>query len=229
MSKPYVICHMMVSIDGKIDGDFIDAPASEAAGELYDSLVHTMADAWANGSNTLKMYFADKPVDYTVYKGIEPVVGDHVPEGEALPWLIAFDTHGRLDWDAPKLEYPEGEWSRILEVVTESVRPEFLAHLDKLGIARIVAGKDAIDLPLALEKLSAVGIQRIALCGGAKINGAFFDAGLVDEISLIVAPYVSGEAVQAFAECTSGKPHAFALKDVERLPDGALRLTFTKA
>lgn len=229
MNKPYIICHMMTSIDGKIDGAFFDEPASEKPGDLYETLKCQMADAWANGTNTLKMYFADADIDYSVYKGIEPVIGDHVPEGEELPWLVAFDAHGRLDWDSPKVEYPGGEWSRVLEVTTESVRPEFLAHLDKLGIARIVAGKDAIDFPLALEKLSALGIQRIALCGGAKINGALFDAGLIDEISLIIAPYVSGEAVQTIAECTSGKSHPFALKDVERLTDGALRLTFLKA
>lgn len=38
MEKPYVICHMLTSLDGKIDGAYFDAdecvPALKAYGEL---------------------------------------------------------------------------------------------------------------------------------------------------------------------------------------------------
>ena len=37
MKKPYIICHMMISIDGKITGDFFSYKESQQAGEYYDS------------------------------------------------------------------------------------------------------------------------------------------------------------------------------------------------
>jgi 5-amino-6-(5-phosphoribosylamino)uracil reductase len=38
------------------------------------------------------------------------------------------------------------------------------------------------------------GIRRILLEGGGRINGAFLKAGLIDEVSLLVAPAIDGLA-----------------------------------
>ena len=35
MDRAYVICHMAVSLDGKIDGDFHEAEKGEKAGAYY--------------------------------------------------------------------------------------------------------------------------------------------------------------------------------------------------
>ena len=35
MKRPYVICHMVTSIDGKVTGDFLNAPECETAAEIY--------------------------------------------------------------------------------------------------------------------------------------------------------------------------------------------------
>jgi riboflavin biosynthesis pyrimidine reductase len=44
-------------------------------------------------------------------------------------------------------------------------------------------------------------IRRLLLEGGATINGAFFAAGLVDELSLLVAPALDGRSsIQSFVE-----------------------------
>ena len=76
------------------------------------------------------------------------------------------------------------------------------------------AGGDEVDLALALEKLAATfGIRTLLLEGGGKINGSMLQAGLVDEVSLLVAPIADG---------TIGTASVF---DVERGPDqqGAAR------
>ncbi len=36
MNKPYVICHMMTSLDGKITGPFFGIEESYPSGEFYD-------------------------------------------------------------------------------------------------------------------------------------------------------------------------------------------------
>lgn len=38
MNKPYVVCHMLASIDGKIDGAYMSAPENGPAGKAYGNL-----------------------------------------------------------------------------------------------------------------------------------------------------------------------------------------------
>ena len=35
MDRPYIFCHMFVSLDGKIMGNYMDLPACEAASDLF--------------------------------------------------------------------------------------------------------------------------------------------------------------------------------------------------
>ena len=35
MNRPYIVCHMVTSIDGKVTGDFLGLPACEDATEVY--------------------------------------------------------------------------------------------------------------------------------------------------------------------------------------------------
>lgn len=48
-------------------------------------------------------------------------------------------------------------------------------------------------MPAVLGKLrSLLGIRRLLLEGGGKINGSFLAAGVVDELSTLVAPVADG-------------------------------------
>ena len=47
MNKPYVICHILSSLDGKINGPFMEAETTKAIGAEYRKLREEMeADAW---------------------------------------------------------------------------------------------------------------------------------------------------------------------------------------
>ena len=35
MNRPYIICHRVTSLDGKVTGDFLSRPECEAATEIY--------------------------------------------------------------------------------------------------------------------------------------------------------------------------------------------------
>ena len=59
------------------------------------------------------------------------------------------------------------------------------------------AGADVVRLAQVtpesvLAELGARGIQAVLVEGGAKVHGAFFDAGLADRIEVVVAPVVVG-------------------------------------
>lgn len=38
MNRPYIICHMVTSIDGKVTGDFLFKPQCEKATQVYFEL-----------------------------------------------------------------------------------------------------------------------------------------------------------------------------------------------
>ena len=42
MDRPYIICHMVTSIDSKVTGDFLFRPECESATELYYLLNRNM-------------------------------------------------------------------------------------------------------------------------------------------------------------------------------------------
>ena len=61
------------------------------------------------------------------------------------------------------------------------------------GIAYVVAGESAVDLVKAVTMLGEqFGIRRPLLESGGHINGAFLQADLVDELSLLLVPGIDG-------------------------------------
>ena len=83
---------------------------------------------------------------------------------------------------------------------------------------RIVRARDDIA---ALKQQSG---KTIYLMGGAHTAAEFIDAGLVDEIRLIVYPLIAGPGKALFAT-TTGR-HKLALTNMQQLPGGKLGLTY---
>lgn len=58
MNRPYIICHMTTSIDGKVTGKFLNTPECEKAVDLYYQLNRDYkADAFACGRVTMEHSF----------------------------------------------------------------------------------------------------------------------------------------------------------------------------
>ncbi len=68
--------------------------------------------------------------------------------------------------------------------------------LQAAGAKVLVApGHDGrVDLAVALAALRERGVGRLLVEGGARLNGALLDAGLVDQVSAFVAPRILGAA-----------------------------------
>ena len=78
-------------------------------------------------------------------------------------------------------------------VLSTEVSDAHLAGLRAEGVSYIFAGKDRLDLALALDILNReLGIERLLLEGGGRMNGSFLRAGLIDEISLAICPAIDG-------------------------------------
>lgn len=229
MNRPYVILTMMTSIDGKIEGDFIH-DHNEELGDWFELQKLEDTDAWGNGSNTHEKYFSDANVNLSPYIGAEAPVEDYVLAKQS-PYIVSFDTKGKVLWNADSLEFPDGVRNQVLVVTTRSVRPEYTAYLQKMRIPYILAGDNAIDLTTALDKLYTLfGVQRFAIVGGATINARFIKENLVDEIRLVIAPFIDGSKEMTITEMPDNirLTRAFVLDKVERLENDGVLLTYKR-
>lgn len=67
-------------------------------------------------------------------------------------------------------------------------------------ILSLPAANGRVDLPALMDELGRRGINEVHAEGGAGLNGALLDAGLVDELLIYVAPCLLGDRAQgAFA------------------------------
>ncbi|WP_295730443.1 dihydrofolate reductase family protein [uncultured Limosilactobacillus sp.] len=232
MERAKVIVHMYVSIDGKIDGDFDGQPVAKASGDFYSQRLFQFSPANANGITTTNMYAAKGKLDLSQFDGSNLTYEDWVPaDSHSETYDVCFDRHGKAGWEHNYFDYG-GHKSRTIEVLTEQASNDYLAFLRSMDIPYLVCGKDDLDLAQALVKLKQqFDLSTIALCGGATINGAFLRAGLVDEISLVVAPLVSGDNQVQAAFNTRGQfvNQRFIFQSADRLPDGGVHLLFAKA
>lgn len=197
MNRPYVICHMVTSLDGKVTGDFLYTPIGLAAADTYYVVNRQLkADAFACGRVTMESsftggfqpdlsHFADAPVP----------AGDFVARQHPR-YAVSFDRRGHVGWtDALIHDEDEGyDDCHIIEVLCEDAPKPYLAYLRSIGVSYVLAGASEMDLPLALEKLYRLfGIRRMLLEGGSILNGAFARENLIDELSLVIAP-ITGSA-----------------------------------
>ena len=202
MDRPYIICHMTVSIDGKATGSFLSEKASASACEIYYDINRNLkSDGFICGRVTMEGSFTGGY--YPELSDYEPVIHhrglekDYTPDNMTGFYAVAFDPKGKLGWKSNKIIDPDGDpgydGAQIVEVLTGQVDERYLGYLESLEIPYIFAGETEIDVELALFKLkNIIGCEALLLEGGSVINGYFQRAGVVDELSLVVAP-VTGE------------------------------------
>ena len=191
--RPHVICHMTTSIDGKVTGKFLETPQGLMAADEYYRIHRALhADAFACGRITMEESFtAGWYPDLKQFEGISVSRDDHAADPDAGFFCVAFDRRGRLGWKQPviKDDDPGYNGAHVIEVLCEEVKDEYLAWLRSSGISYIFAGRNEMDLSLALSKLNSLfNIRVLLLEGGSVLNGAFAKEGLIDELSLVTAP-----------------------------------------
>ena len=184
--RPYVICHMAPSVDGRIVTTRWRAPASAHA--EYERTAGTFgADAWMIGRVSMQPYAGKARVPRR--KTAEPIPRtDFIATRGAKGYAIALDPSGKLAWKSSSID---GE--HVIAVLTEQVSDTYLAFLRSKGVSYVFGGQRDLDLKRVLETLrKEFGIERLLLEGGGKINGSFLAANLIDELSLLLAPVADG-------------------------------------
>jgi len=226
VTRPRVICHMLSSLDGRIVTE--GWPLSAEGRKQYE-LVHATyePDGWLCGRVTMQLHFASGVRDEAdvarQYDG--PPRADFVAPGAHASFAFVLDPRGRLLWNSGDVA-----GDHVVTILSERVSDEYLATLRRNGVSYILAGAADLDLPLALDRISEhFGVRTLMLEGGGGINGSMLRAGLVDEISVLVAPVVDGRVGTATlfdVDGASMAPRRLALESVEQRADDILWMRY---
>lgn len=196
MNRPYIICHMSASIDGKITGEYADSSFADGAYKDYENINRIYSpQAWVNGRITVdeNFTFYKKPKLKKCTKPIQYM--DFVAKRDAENYIVAVDPNGKLGWEKNYVEYAGRPKAFVIEVLTEKVSIDYLAFLREMQISYIFAGTDKIDCVLLVQKLKKLfHIDTLKVSGGGILNWSFAEAGLIDEISVVIAPVVDGNS-----------------------------------
>ena len=217
--RPYIICHMMTSIDGRIDC----AMTEHLPGEEYYPLLESLdAPTRVSGRYTaeIEMALQGKFNDSLTQYGKEGF--NKAIDSEAYEVII--DTKGTLLWnDSSEYERP------LLIVCSQKVSNEYLDYLSSKHISWIVTGKENADLKKACEILyNEFKVERMCVVGGGKINGAFLENGLLDEISILIGAGIDGRIGQpsVFDGLKQDNVVSLKLKNVKSFDSGAVWLRY---
>jgi dihydrofolate reductase len=111
----------------------------------------------------------------------------------------------------------EREWARFVSQTPHYVLSSTLSSA-RWPKTRFVRGLEEID---TLKRQSG---KDIYLIGGARTTASLIDAGLVDELRLIVYPLIVGPGKALFA--TTEQRRGLELRKVQQLPGGLLSLIY---
>lgn len=188
MKRPYVVCHILSTLDGKISGKFMGLPDIFAVRTAYGKLRDFYeCDSIIYGTTTMAESYGlvkDLPA-----AGRKYLREDFVCLSGMGNYIVSLDAEGALSFSSNTLTRSGKTDAHIVEILTEKVSDDYIAYLRDLQISYIFAGETQTDFRLALHKLAEkFGIGRLMLAGGGKINQSLLEAGLIDELSLVIAP-----------------------------------------
>ena len=222
MKKPYIICHMMTSVDGRIDC----AMTSQLPGvdDYYETLSASNVPTTVSGRVTAELEMSE-PGTFNE-TDVTPLGKESFSKKiDAAGYEIVIDTHGKLLWpDAEGMDKP------YLIITSEQVAKEYLRYLDGKNISWIACGNERVDLARAAEILfEEFGVKRMGIVGGAAINTAFLNDGLLDEISILIGAGVDGRAEMPSVFDGRKLSHPLThltLSDVKKFDSGAVWLRY---
>jgi 2,5-diamino-6-(ribosylamino)-4(3H)-pyrimidinone 5'-phosphate reductase len=225
VTRPRVICHMAASVDGRVATE--GWPDSAGVRRAYEE-VHASyeADGWICGRVTMEPFAGGvRPEAEVAREHRGAAREDFVAPGNHESYAFAVDASGRLDWEANDID-----GDHVVAILSERVSDDYLASLRERGLSYLLCGARDVDLPAALDRIGArFGLRTLMLEGGGRINGGMLRAGLVDEVSLLVAPVADGRiGTPALFDVDAADvvPRRLVLEHVERRPDDVLWLRY---
>lgn len=219
MTLPRMVLHNAISLDGRTTGFPVDLCL------FYGLVSRWNEDATLTGSETI-LASGVTPDDAG-----EPAPPWKAQPGDRRPLLVVPDSRGRIrSWNHLR---SEPYWRDVLVLCTRSTPQEYLAYLDQSSVPYLIRGETQVDLPGALAELyDRYGVRLVRVDSGGTLNGLLLEAGLVDELSLLVHPcLVGGPSPNPLfrppdGAAPEGDPLPAKLTHLERLADDVVWLRY---
>lgn len=224
MKRPYIICHMETSMNAKIYGSYMEIPSREIHTLNYNrSHLEFNSEAWLAGRVTMEYFSGSDEPQFDPNAKIYPKE-DFVAATDLKDFVVIVDGSGKLPWKTNTIQYSVRTEAHIIVILGDDVKDQYVSYLREQNISFIFAGhKNSLDLELASEKLKELfKINTLVVSGGAIINGSFMNAGLIDEVSFVMAPTLDDDIgiptlFERAPNLESKPPVEFTLKSVEKL------------
>ncbi|MBR1251012.1 dihydrofolate reductase family protein [Bradyrhizobium sp. AUGA SZCCT0169] len=191
--RPYIICHMSTSIDGRLHPSRFTRAATGIPGDVlrghYEKIHEGFeAEGWIVGRKTMSEMA--KGTERRLAEAPKAPRQAHIGERRGRKLAIAIDPSGRVHYGNDNVG-----GDHVVAVLGEQVADAYLAELREDGVSYVFAGAKGDDLLHGMEQLTAVlGVEKLLLEGGGRINGAFLKHRLIDEFSTLIWPAVDGVA-----------------------------------
>ena len=226
--KPHVSILMVTSIDGRLHPSRFtaspDGTRRDWSGQYEKVHAALHANAWLVGRVTMAEMSRTGPhAPSGPWKVERPI---HVAKTDAATFAVALDSSGKLHFQSGKLS-----GDRVIVLVGRDTPDSHLAELTADGVSYIVSAGTAFDIPNLLDVLACeFGITHLVVEGGAKTNGTFLAAQVVDELQVLVTPALDGaEQVQGIVDYGNGLAGVVRLKfkSADVLDHGVVRLAYS--
>lgn len=185
MDRPFVYMNVAVTADGKID-TFERKGASISSARDWERVdgLRAEADAVMIGGRTLHGDDPKLTVTSEVLRTRRRERG--LPEN---PVKVAVASRLHLK---PECKFLMAGPARILLFTTSRTPQSQLDMLHAKGVEVHILDQQQVELPAVLHMLKQAGVQRLMVEGGATFNYAMLQHGLVDALTVFVAPLIFG-------------------------------------
>jgi len=184
-NRPFVFINVAVSADGKMDTfERKSSSISSTEDKARVLQLRAEADAVMVGGHTLLSESPKLTVKTLELRAKRLAKG--LPENPMKVGVVSM-ANLRLDGD-----FITAGPARKVIFTTSRTPPEQINLLSELGVDVYILGKKRVDLKKALERLYQLGVRRLMVEGGGTLNFELLRLGLVDELSVYVAPKIFG-------------------------------------
>lgn len=223
MDRPYVFINVAMTADGKIDTfERKGAAISSARDKERVDRLRAGADAVLVGGRTL---LGESP-KLTVKS--EALREGRIRQGRSPnPIKVGVVTVADIPIDSDFIKVGD---TRVVIFTTSRTSNEQLERLRAQGVEVFVDDAPRVDLVNMMKTLKEIGVERLMVEGGGRVNFELLRLGLADELTMYIAPMVFGGADAPTLADGIGVPRDKAigldLIEIEKWEDGGVFLRY---